>query len=336
MVEHNLIAIDLAKSVFQVCVMKGNRVVVNKQLRRGGLLEFVLQQDASVVAMEACYSSHYWARLFQAHGFEIQMIPAQHVKPFRRGNKNDHNDAVAVAEASRRPNIRFVPVKTIEQQDIQSLHRLRERWLRARLALTNQARGLLSEYGVVFGKGDKAFREGIAAALDNPDLSPVLKEALIDIQEEYHFIQHKLQQIKTRLIRHSRQDSNSRLLESIPGIGPVIATAVTSTVYNGAGFANAREFAVWTGLTPKQSSSGDKCVTSGVTKRGNAYLRKQLVHGARAAMRWSRYRDDEFSRWVNRLIARQGYNKAAVAVAHRLARIIWILLQKQERFVVRA
>jgi transposase len=204
------------------------------------------------------------------------------------------------------------------------------------LALTNQARGLLSEYGVVFGKGDKAFREGIAAAMENPDLSPLLRDVLIDIQEEYHFIQRKLEHIKARITQFSRQDSNSRLLESIPGVGPVIATAVTSTVYNGAGFANAREFAVWTGLTPNQSSSADKSVTSGVTKRGNAYLRKQLVHGARAAMRWARYRDDEFSRWVNRLIARQGYNKAAVAVAHRLARIIWILLQKQERFVVRA
>jgi len=330
-----VVAIDLAKSVFQVCVMCNGKQVTNKRLRRSELASFVIRQKADRVAMEACYSSHYWARVFQQQGLEVRLIPAQHVKPFRRGNKNDRNDALAIAEAMHRPGLRFVPVKTVAQQDVQSLHRLRERWLKARLALTNQTRGLLSEYGVVFAQGNKAFREGMLQVLDGDDVSALLKEVLRDIWREYTFLERRLQGISRRIQHCAEQDANSQLLASIPGIGPVIATAITSSIGNGSAFTSAREFAVWTGLTPRQSSSGHKSVMLGISKRGDHYLRKQLVHGARATMRWCRPRDDEFSRWVNRLIARRGYNKAAVAVAHRLARLAWIILHKQERYAVK-
>ncbi len=286
MKKDTIIAIDLAKSVFQVCVMRDGKAVLNKRLSRTALLPFIVQQEGGIVVMEACYSSHYWGRVFQEHGFEAKLIPAQHVKPFVRGNKNDRNDALAIAEAASRPGLRFVPVKTTAQQDVQSLHRLRDRWLKARVALTNQARGLLSEYGIIFAQGDKAFREGVQQALDSDGLSSVIKATLQEVYQEYLFLQQRLTFAKAQIQALSEEDSHCQLLESIPGIGPIIATAITSNIGNGSGFASAREFAVWTGLTPRQSASGNRSVMLGISKRGDRYLRKQLVHGARATMRW--------------------------------------------------
>ena len=333
--KHSLIAIDLAKNIFQVCLLDHHfKVVKNIKLTRAKLLPYILQHPADHIVMEACYSANYWGRLFQAHGFTVNLVPAQHVKPFVRGNKNDKNDALAIAEASQRPNIQFVAIKSIEQQDMKSLHRIRERLLANRLQLTNQVRGLLSECGVIMAQGNYAFRIRLAELIqtDNPMIGPMLQHELHDLLDEFHGYQTRLEHINEQIKAVAQQNERHQLLMSIPGIGPIIATAIISTIGRGTQFKSANEFAVWLGLTPRQHASGDKSYQSGITKRGNRYLRKQLIHGARAGMRWCRKRDDQLSQWVNQLIARRGVQKANVALAHKLARIIWAVLRTQQPF----
>jgi transposase len=332
--EHNkLIAIDLAKSVFQVCMLgNDNNIISNKKLSRKELHQFLAQQELSTVAMEACYSSHYWGRICLELGHDPKLIPAQHVKPFLRGNKNDANDALAIAEAAKRPGLRFVPIKSSQQQGLQSLHRIRERLTSSRRNLSNQTRGLLSEYGVILPKGYGPFKKGLAAALDDSRLSDLLKQQLQCIYQEFGQLSTRLLELNKQICAMANQSSECQLLMTIPGIGPIISTAMVGSIDVKNHFRSAREFAVWLGLTPRQSGSGGRSVMLGITKRGDRYLRKQLIHGARAAMRTCRGRDDQFSQWVNSLIARRGLNKACVALAHKLARLSWILLQRKEPF----
>lgn len=332
--KHNkLIAIDLAKSVFQVCMIgNDDNVIMNKSLPRKELQQFLAQLEPSTVVMEACYSSHYWGRFCQELGHSPRLIPAQHVKPFLRGNKSDANDALAIAEAARRPGLRFVPVKSTHQQDLQSLHRIRERLTDSRRSLSNQTRGLLSEYGIVLPKGYGPFKKGLVLALDDSRLSGLLKEQLQYVYQEFKQLSARLLQLNKQISALANQSPECRLLMSIPGIGPIISTAIVCSVDVKNHFQSAREFAVWLGLTPRQSGSGGRSVMLGITKRGDRYLRKQLIHGARAAMRTCRKREDRFSQWVNDLIARRGLNKACVALAHKLARLSWILLQRNEPF----
>jgi len=332
---HSLIAIDLAKNIFQVCIVNSNnRVLVNRQLTRTSLSQFIAKQAPTTIAMEACYSSHYWARLFQSCGHQVKLIPAQHVKPFVRGNKNDHNDALAIAEAARRPNIRPVPIKTVAQQDIQALHRLRERIVSQRTGISNQTRGLLSEYGIVFPNGFKALKQVLVSLLDPNDerLSVTIKHQLQFIADEFESTNTRLNELNQLLAKIAQDNPLCRNLMSIPGIGYINATALFSAIGNGNQFNSARELSVWLGVTPKHFASGNKHVTAGISKRGNRYLRKQLVHGARAAMSRCKKRDDQLSRWLNAIVARRGPNKACVAMANKMARFSWSLLQKNEMY----
>ena len=335
MAKHNLMAIDLAKSIFQVCGLTTNhRVLFNKQLKRNGLIEFMEKQAPCIVAMEACYSSHFWARRFQAMGHTVKLLPAQHVTPFVRGNKSDHNDAIAIAEASRRPNIHTVPIKSVEQQDIQCLHRLRERHVSYRTGLMNQARGLLSEYGIVAPTGHGAFCRLLhdVSTASHQELSAILRGQLKQIADEYYSHTDRIHDLLTALTDIAHRNTLCRLLLSIPGIGVINATALYSAIGNGHQFTSAREFAVWLGLTPRQASSGERLTSGGITKRGNRYLRKQLVHGARAALSRCKNKADRLSVWGNQLVARRGIQKATVAMAARMARLAWTLLQKQEKY----
>lgn len=333
MQKHNLVAIDLAKNVFQVCGMsRHQKVTFNKQLRRHELVEFMLHQPPVAVAMEACYSSHYWARCFEAMGHTVKLLPAQHVAPFVRGNKSDHNDAVAIAEAARRPNIRPVPIKTVGQQDIQALHRLRERYVANRTGLINQTRGLLSEYGIIAPLGHKAFCR-LLRETSQPtatQLSPLLKVQLNQIADEYYGLTDRIAELTDTLAQTARTNPLCQLLMTLPGIGVINTTAIVSAIGNGSQFSSGRDLAVWLGLTPRQSGSGEKFKSSGITRRGNRYLRKQLIHGARAALSRCKKKTDQLSRWVNQLVARRGVPKATVALAARLARLIWVLLQRQQ------
>lgn len=332
---HSLIAIDLAKNVFQVCIINSNnRVLMNKPLNRAALSEFIVKQSPSIIAMEACYSSHYWGRLFESYGHQVKLLPAQHVKPFVRGNKNDHNDALAIAEAAQRPNIKPVPIKTIAQQDIQSLHRLRERCVSQRTSLTNQTRGLLSEYGIIFPQGFKAFKQTLAILLDPKDvqLTVSIKQQLRYVSDEFDRMCSRLNELNQSLAEIARDNPYCQQLMSIPGIGYINATGLYSAIGNGSQFKNSRELSVWLGITPKQFASGDKKVMAGITKRGNGYLRKQLIHGARAVMSRCKKRDDNLSHWLQSIINRRGPNKACVALANKMARLSWTLLQKNQMY----
>lgn len=309
--------------------------VTNKSVRRDELAVFIAQQEPTTIAMEARYSSHYWARRFEALGHKVLLLPAQHVKPFVRGNKNDRNDAIAIAEAALRPNIKPVPVKSLEQQDIQTLHRLRERYISQRTALINQVRGLLSEYGLIAPLGLASFGQLLKsiADIDSNQFSTIVKDEIAQVADEYYAMTDRIDEITKKLGRIARQTHSCEILQSIPGIGPINATAIYSAIKQGQQFNNAREFAVWLGLTPKQASSGEKQVSSGISKRGNCYLRKQLVHGARAAISRCQKKDDQLSRWANQLVARRGIQKATVAMAARMARIAWVLLNRDQTYI---
>ena len=335
MANHNLIAIDLAKNIFQVCGMTNKqKTTFNRSISRNKLPEFMAQQPPCEVAMEACYSSHYWARRFEDMGHSVKLIPAQHVTPFVRGNKSDRNDALAIAEASKRPKLSTVPIKSIEQQDIQSLHRIRDRYVAHRTGLTNQTRGLLAEYGIVIPQGHKAFclllRE--VSQPSYQQISPMLKKELSAISDEYYLQCDRIDEISNTLKSIANSNAYCKILQSIPGIGFINATAIYSAIGNGSQFNHAREFAVWLGLTPKQSSSGNTFKSGGITKRGNRYLRKQLVHGARAAVTRCRNKTDSLSMWVNQLMVRRGAAKTYVAMAARMARLAWILMNRNEMY----
>ncbi len=331
----NRIAIDVAKNVFQVCVLShSNKVVETQRLPRAKLPGYVARQPRSRIILEACYSAHYWGREFERLGHQVELIPPQFVKPFLRGNKNDFNDALAIAEAADRPHITRVPVKTIEQQDILSIHRIRDRIVRQRTQLINQMRGLLSEYGIITPQGHHNFRRLLVELSDDSDsrLTPIMKQQASRCLAEYRDLSSRITEANKQLGMLANHNPICQILMSLPGIGVINATALMASIGNGSAFRNPRELSVWLGLTPRQHGSGEKSVSLGITKRGNRYLRRQLIHGARAAVSRSGTRTDDLSRWANRLVARRGINKACVAFANRLARLAWVLLQKQETY----
>jgi transposase len=297
--KYNTISIDLAKNVFQVCgVNEHIKPQFNKKLRRNELLDFMRQQLPTVVVMEACYSSHYWGREIAKLGHDTKLIPAQHVTPFVRGNKNDHNDAFAIAEASQRDNIRFVPVKSEHQQEISCLHRIRERLSKNKVALSNQSRGLLSEFGVVFPCGHKALLSGLNSVIDNPQYSQRLQDMVKEMLSEYNTTIERLKSIKKQLDEFVDESESGKILMSIPGIGVINASALLAAIDKGQAFNSPKEFAVWLGLTPKQHASGNISKMGGITKRGDRYLRKQLVHGARALVSRAAKSTDPLSLWA--------------------------------------
>lgn len=327
------ISIDLAKSVFQLlAVDRHNKTVFKKRLGRTAFQTLMQQHLPVKVVMEACYSSHYWGRLLTQYGHAVSLIPAQHVKPFLRGNKNDGNDALAILEASQRPHIRPVPIKTEAQQEILMLHSLRERLIQQRTATSNQIRGLLVDFGVFIPKGHRAFETAMQAVFDDDEQRPLIRLLVEDVLDEYRTLNTRIERINRLCKQTIHHHSCGHIMLSIPGVGPIIASAFLASIDKGQAFKSAKDFAVWLGLTPKQYASGNKSVTSGITKRGNCYLRKQLVHGARALTSRAKGKDDAFSVWITQLREKKHYNCVTVAVAHRLARLIWTLLQKQETY----
>lgn len=333
MTDLSLVSVDLAKSVFQLCQFTEDvKILSNKKVSRKKLHQEIAQLNPTTIVMEACYSAHYWGRTFEQYGHRVKLVPAQHVKPFVRGNKNDANDAVAIGEASLRPNLKFVPVKSIEQQDIQSLHKIRDRFVSHRTRIGNQVRGLLSEYGLVTTPGHKALRVLIQQALESNALTPLFKEELASIYEELLDLVERLKRINNKLKALANQYPLCRLLMTIPGIGFINATALYAAIGDGRQFHTARDFAVWMGLTPQHYASGTKSVTGKITKRGSRYLRKQLVHGARALLYKAKGKSDKLSLWINEVKERRGVHKACIALAHKLARIIWAVLSKREEY----
>lgn len=326
------IGLDLAKNVFHVvCCDARGKVVRKRMLKRGQLPEYFGKLEPVLVGMEACASAHYWARELQALGHEVKLIPPQYVKPFVRGNKHDYNDALGIAEAVVRPEMRFAAIKTPEQQDVQALHRLRERCLRSRTALCNQLRGLLGEYGIVLATGVGALRRRLPEILEDGEngLSDLFRRLLSEGYRQLKELDGHIEFYTKELERCGRQDDAVRRLETIPGFGPIVASVFYSQVGNGEAWRRGRDVSASLGLVPRQYSSGGKERLLGISKRGDRYLRSLLVHGARAVVRSAKEKDDRLSRWINRIRAERGFNKAVVALANKLARIGWAVLRNK-------
>lgn len=327
-----LLAIDLGKQSFHLHGIDADGVVVSRRASRTKLEQVVHELAPKTVAMEACASSHYWGRRFERDHLQVRLINPRFVKPFVRGSKNDAADAEAIFEAASRPTMRFVPVKSTEQQDLQALHRVRERLVVQRTSLINHTRGLLAEYGVVLPKGAWRFRELAPAAVDEADLSPFARELFAQLLDQLRDVDERLGKLDARLVSICRTDNVCRRLAEIPGVGPVIATALVAAVADGRHFRSGRELAAWIGLVPRQYTTGGKPRLGGIGRRANHYLRRQLIHGARAVMRRLATRKDRRSAWLKALVGRAGFNKALVALANKTARIAWVLLTKNESY----
>lgn len=327
------IGLDIAKSVFHLFAVNAmGRFIKKKQLKRKELLAYMAKQEPCLIVMEACGGSHYWARSFLAQGHQVKLIAPQYVKPFVKGNKNDYNDAEAIAEAAQRPNMRFVPIKTIEQQDVQNLHCQRERIKKERTALVNQIRGLLAEYGIVINKGVASVRSGLPLILEDAEngLTVASRAFFQELLDELYNIEERFKHCEDRLKQVNQENEMCSRLDGVLGIGPIISSATYAAAGNGKDFSNGRHFSAWLGIVPRQNSSGGKDVLLGISKRGNAYLRTLYIHGARSVLRHSANKQDRFSRWAQAVQERRGYNKACVAVANKLARIAWVIMAKGE------
>lgn len=332
-----VLGVDLAKSIFHLYgVDELGRRVLSKRVSRAKLGAMIANLPPCVIGMEACSTSHHWARCFEALGHEVRLIHPNFVRPYVKGNKNDELDAEAICEASSRPNMRFVPVKTVEQQDVQALHRARERLVRWRTALINQIRGIMGERGIVVAQGARRVGPGLQDAIADHtnELTGLSRDLLATLADELAGLEARLQELDHQLVALCRQSELCRRVSSVPGIGPVIATALVASIGDGRQFKNGRELAAWIGLVPRQRSSGGKIRLVGIGKRAHHYLRNLLIHGGRAVLRFARGRTDPRSRWLSSLETRRGRNCAIVAQANKTARIAWAVLARGEPFQV--
>lgn len=332
-----IMAIDLAKASFQLHgVDAAGHKIMGKKLSRQRLKEFMVNLPACLVAMEACGSAHYWARLFESFGHTVRLIAPQFVKPFVKSNKNDAVDAEAIAEAVQRPGMRFVAIKTVEQQDTQALHRIRSQAVKNRTALVNQIRGLLLEHGIELPKGRAHVREKLPWLLEDAEngLSTRFRYLLSELQDELIAMDKRIGRCDKDLSRLVEESEAAQRLMTIPGIGAQTATALLSSIGDVSVFKNGREMAAFLGLVPKQRSTGGKPTLLGISKRGDVYLRTLLIHGARSVLQWVEKKSDPTSQWAYGLMQRRGKNVAAVALANKMARTAFALLSKGHRYIV--
>ena len=331
----SILGIDLAKNSFQLHgVNQDGKVIKKKTLRRQELKEFMANRPPCLVGMEACGSAHYWARLFESSGHKVKLMAPQFVKPYVKSNKNDAADAEAICEAVQRPTMRFVSIKTVEQQDIQSLHRMRSLAVTARTRIINQARGLLTEYGIDIPIGPKSLEKRIPVILEDAEneLSSLFRELLNDLYEELKHLNGRIESFDKKITQISRQNEDATRLQTIPGIGPIIATALVATIGSIDSFKNGRELAAWLGLVPRQHSTGGRSQLLGISKRGDIYLRSLLIHGARTVQRHVEKKSGQRSEWLKAVMMRRHKNVATVALANKMARTVFALLKKKEDF----
>ena len=336
----NIIGIDLAKDKFSICVMnKQGRVLKRANSRRNDLIKTVLQLGHGTIAVEACGGAHDWARRFKSHGYEVKIIAPQFVKPFVKSQKNDRIDAEAICEAANRPQMRYVSARTKEQQDIQNLHRIREKLKRNQVSLANEIRGLLLEYGIVIPQGIHNVRNRLPAIIEEhaADQSARWKYTFTNLYQELVHLNEQIDEYDKHLEAYAKTDDTAKRITAIPGVGTLISTAIVAAVGNPKDFKNGRQFAAWLGLVPKQSSTGGKEILGSITKRGNKYIRKLLVQGACsyavAAVRTRNHKDplrttlDLTQTWLIKVAARRGGNRARVALANKMARRIFVVLR---------
>jgi len=329
------LGIDIAKNVFQLHGANRNgKPVLKRRVMRDQLIDVLTQIEPCTVVLEACTGAFYWARKFELIGHQVKIISPQYVKPFVRRQKNDGNDAEAICTAARQPHIPLVPKKSIEQQDIQALHRARQRMVNHRTAVVSQIRGLLLDRGFAMAKSITRARRlipDVLADLDN-ELTPMARDAIAELYDLFRDLDRRISDFDKKIDRVFRQSQTCQRIARIKGVGPKTATAIVAAIGDGAEFKNGRHLAAWVGLVPKQHSSGNKTVLMGISKRGNQHLRSLLVHGARAVVRTAFNKSDPHNQWVNQLRERRGYNRATVAVANKNARIIWAVLRTGEPY----
>jgi len=309
-------------------------VLLKKKFTQKQLITFTANMQTSLIGMEACGGAHFLGRTLRAQGHDVKLIPAQFVRPFVKSNKNDFIDAEAIAEAVDRQNMRFVPIKTDDQLDLQALHRVRDRLITRRTSVINQLRAFLLERGLVFAKSPAKLRERMPEILENADedLTPRMRNLLAVLWDEWKDLELQILQMNDEVEQIASSDAACMRLRQIPGIGPLVATAIVAAIGNGAAFSKGREFAAWMGLVPKQYSTGGKAKLYGISKRGNNYLRKILIHGARAVVLRSKRERIAMGSWLTALEARAPRNVLIVAAANKLARIAWAVLSSGEDY----
>ncbi len=330
-----VLGIDLAKNVFQLHgVDRKGRTVMVRRVRREQLLKVIGELDPCLIGIEASTGAFYWQRQFEKLGHTVRIMAPQYVKPFVRRQKNDTNDAEAICTAVQQRNMRFVPKKTLEQQDIQALHRARQRSVNHRTALISQMRGLLLDRGIAIAVSATRARQLIPKILaaTNDEVTVLVKEIVSSLYAFMLQIDERIRVFDRKIDAIFKSSEVCQRIAKIRGIGPKTATAMVAAIGDGSDFKNGRHLAAWLGLVPRQHSSGDRRVMMGISKRGSQHLRTLLVHGARAVVRTAVRKTDSRSLWVNELRQRRGYNRATVAVANKNARVIWAVLTSGEPY----
>lgn len=329
------VGVDLAKLVFQVHgVNRAEKVQQRKQLRRSQMLDYFGKLEPCLIGMEACSSAHYWARELSKFGHDVRLMAPQFVKPYVKSGKNDANDAEAICEAVGRPSMRFVAIKTVEQQVIQAEHRIRSRLVKSRTALTNEIRGFLAEFGVIVAKSLGPLRRALPELLEDAEngLPGDFRVLLMGLSEELRALDERIAAFDARIAQVAREDDRIKRLREIEGVGPITASALVAAVGDATQFNSGRDMAACFGLTPRQHSSGGKNRLGRISKRGDKYIRMLLVHGARAALKAAQNKEDGRSRWVKNLAGRRNKNIATVALANKNARIAWSILSRGESY----
>jgi len=336
--QNNVIAIDLAKNVFDICVLdKVNKVRSEKSVRRSNLEKYLSQQTPSLVAMEACAGAHYWSRIAQSHGHLVILLPAKFVTAFRQGQKTDANDALAIGIAARQPKVKSVAVKTLEQQDLQSSQRVREHLCAQRTAVSNMIRGLLTEFGLVFGKGFAQLKRRVPCILEDAenDLPFTFRETVSLAWQHWQHLDKQVKQCEKTLKARVKQHEHCRGLLELESVGPVNALGLYVVLGDGNAFDNARAASACIGVTPKQHSSGGVVHMKGIGKQAaNKRLRSSLIQGAQAFINVVEKRPARTEKevWLKALIARRGRGRAAVALANKTVRTAWAMLHNNQAY----
>ena len=327
------LGIDLAKNVFHLVGLDSSgQVVIRKRCSRRQVLAFTANVEVQVIGMEACSGAHFLGRALREQGHDVRLMPAQYVKPYVQTNKSDYIDAEAIAEAVQRPRMRFVPIKTEEQLDLQALHRVRERWVMRRTAVVNQIRSLLLERGLTLAKGRRHLEQALPRILEDAELklSGSFRVLLAQLQQELEQLGARIEKMDAEIQREAHENEACQRLTAIPGVGPVTATALIGAIGNGSTFRKGRDLSAWMGIVPGEYSTGGKQKLLGISKRGNKYLRRLFVQGARSVLQHREKQVPALSRWLAGLLGRTHQNVVIVALANKLVRMAWAVLCKNE------
>jgi transposase len=330
-----ILGIDLGKNSCSVVGLNdAGEVMIRRRMRRETVLAFAAKLPTCAVAMEACGGAHHMGRAFAAQGHAVRLMSPEYVRPYVKAQKNDDRDAEAIAEAATRPTMRFVALKSEEQLDMQTLHRVRDRLIRERTSLMNQIRSILLERGYVVPQGRAKLAARLVGLLADPALavSPRIRELVADMRARWQSLDERIGSFDNEFTEHARNDKHARRLLTIPGIGALNATAFVAAVGDARTFARGRDLAAWLGLVPRQATTGGKPRLLGISKRGNKYLRKMLIQGARAAMPTLKKSDTRLGAWIRGLLSRAHVNTAVVALAAKMARIVWALLRHERTY----